>query len=1129
MPKGFKPTPAQEKVIRSSATPLLVSASAGSGKTTTMVERVATMLTASFDGGEPLGIDSFLINTFTEKAAADIRAKLIVRLSEAATQSAGDKRAYFSAQAALAAAAEIGTLHSFCLTLVRAYFFAAEVPKDFVIDAGAGQTARLHRVLDETIAKYLDKPAFFQLYDMLCTGRDTRRLKETVLKIHDYLQAGGTFGSGGFDHTAYLNAARKSVAAGFLPGLQRVLAAFPVDAVPAMGVHYDFCTEALAYLAGDRAEVPEKPKAIAKNGKDQKAADAYACLKAEVLYPLCLMPSSALEVWKDIDALPDTAEGATQIGDGLIALASDFSAAYAAEKRAAGALDYNDLEQCALKILSDAALLSEIRARYPIVFTDEYQDTNPTQERILTLLSDGKMFMVGDAKQSIYAFRQCDPGIFLRKHDDYARTDPDALVRLNANFRSHKNILAFTNTVFSGLMTKELGGIDYAAEAMLQRDDDTENGAEVRIVLATKPEKKKSTLPPVYSPLAAAADDGEDDGDENGGFTAEAALIAAEIGRILATPNPKKARLTPLDNLYLPSDIVILVRSTAGYAAPLAAALAAYNIRAAATGGNLLEGRGALRLLALLQLADNRLQDVPLVTALTAPFVALSPNDLADVRKRYADVPFCEAAGLYAAAHDDETARKLRDFYQKLDEAAACAQYLLPGELTARIMSLFDTETAVLLHEEDGREQQADMRAFCAYANASAETSLSAFVRTAARQESVEAPSAAGADCVRIMTVHASKGLEFPCVILARLHHGFNLTDLNSNILLHRDTGLVSALFFESTRTHAKSKAFAAARMVMRHGLLEENLRILYVALTRAEHRLVLTGVNPAREIPRAHPYVFARAGSYLKLLLPQLEREGAHAACDFSLTVQAADAPTETAQTAAAGDDIPLIGKPDTAALARLRARWDYRVPAYGDVAEKVTVTKLAAEGADAEDVPAHASRYPVDADRDPRSQGLAYHKAFELVPFDRRAPADVAKALAGYTAAGRMTKEQLGLVDAGLIAAMLQKNAIFTAAAGDGARVFREQPLLIPLPAGTLLQGIIDLLLVEADGLTVLDYKLTAQTDPAVLQEKYGAQVGLYAEAAEKLLGKPIKRKLIASIFAAAVVEIGTENAHV
>ena len=907
-------------------------AGAGTGKTRTLIERVVQRL---FDPRSTISLDEILMVTFTEAAAAEIRQRLRARLEEEVIRCPGDSR--LAGQLALLDSAHICTLHSFCLELTRQHFYELGLdPHLSVLDEN--QTQRLGaETLDKLLREHYgssspESVAVLALIRDYANGWD-QPIRESILRLHDYTQTRPDPAGWFKREIAQFSRPepeqwRQWLAEGCVAWRERWLPVLAAEAGENKNARHcaDILQRSSAFERRDLASVDalqaDKSLFLQWSGvlTEILATDQSWPAKKKLLYrkPLekfydeAAFLASLLSGGGGSDPLEEDWSWVRFAMITLLQLAHQFSEQFSMAKRESAVLDFHDLEQCALRLLWDAnfheptALARQWRDKLKLVCVDEYQDINAAQDAILRALShDGaraNRFLVGDIKQSIYRFRQAAPEIF-QAYAARCRSGEETgeMIALSDNFRSHEAVLNFVNPFFAALMRREIGGVEFDEAAQLRFGD---REGRVALSLAGEPTREPANgndglaRPRVEINLALKERSDENSEDEELVEISDSEREARLVGeRLLELHSSDYAIWDAESRQCRPltwSDIVILLRSPRHKVESFAKEFARLGIPLQARRSGFFDSIEVLDLLNLLQLLDNPLQDVPTIAVLRSPLVGLSLDELAAIRLAARKVHFWTALlrwhEVQSSKTDDgpRTWAKIDAFLQRFGRWRAAARH---SSITRRLEMILDETSYLdwLLTQPRGAQRQANVQQLLALARRFDEfqqQSLYRFLKmieahqdTAADRE--PAPLEA-ADAVRLMSIHQSKGLEFPVVVVADLGKRFNFTDNAGGIILDDRFGVCPQVKPPHTSQRYPSIAYWLAQRRQRENALGEELRIFYVALTRAQDSLILFGTCGATALERwerkASPapttHQCLRANNFLDWLGPWLGQQ---------------------------------------------------------------------------------------------------------------------------------------------------------------------------------------------------------------------------------------------------------------
>lgn len=1203
-------TAEQQKVIDLRNRNILVSAAAGSGKTAVLVERIIQRIT---DEREPVDVDRMLIVTYTEAAASEMKERIAAAIEKQLEQRPGDAR--LEQQAALIHTAPITTIHSFCLSVIRDHFHVIGIDPGFrIVEEGELKLLK-QDVLDELLEECYEKgdEEFLEFTEKFGRGKNDRRIEELILKLYEFSCSYPCPGkwldscvmayksedmlSSGFVKNAELRVRRRGKDIGGILDRALKICEEPdgpymyADMIESDRKYLDRIIKAEDFEAmydavngfawkrlstkRDETVSPEKKEEVKKLRKQAKKL--VEGLQAAYFY-------APWQVWAE-DMRDASGSMATLSG-----LVKQFSKLLGEKKRSRNMIDFNDMEHFALSILTEekdghtapSRVAEEYQERFEEVMIDEYQDSNLVQEAILTSVSrmekgQNNIFMVGDVKQSIYRFRLSRPELFMEKYDTYTLEDSACQrVDLHKNFRSRPEVLDSANYLFEQIMQRGFGGIEYDENAALypgadfpEKPEDTDSGFSYRTELLLMDKKE------------AAVRTAEGGGDAK---KAEARMIARRI-RELTDSGMVYDRAEGTCRRVRYRDIVILTRSIKGWAESFSSVLAEEGIPAySVSREGYFETYEVSVLMDYLRILDNARQDLPLAAVLTSPFGGLDVQELARIRLAFPELPFYEAYVRYAETEDlpeeeGKTREKLESFYGQIAYFRRKVPYTPIHELLAEIIDRTGYGTYISAMP-GGAQRQANVEMLVEKAAAFEGTSykgLFNFIRyiEQLRKYDVDYGEAGildeQADTVRIMSIHKSKGLEFPIVFAAGMSKAFNMQDVRGSVILHPELG--AGLDVVDLEQRTKAPTFLK-KMIQEEAALEslaEEMRVLYVAVTRAKEKMILTGVcdvsenleerireaengeNRAEEEGRPGQmelYRLEEAKTCLDWIIPAVfsGKDGRirrdcpvevrlFTAEDLQCEKEAEHTADVLARDTLEHWDCTRRHAPEYA--ERLKSQMEYVYPweAEGQMKLKFTVSELKKRTSLQEEAGEEMYQEPEVVPMIPRflteeetltgaSRGSAYHKLLELLDFTENYDDGLlAQVIRENKAAGKLTGEMADCIRTGDILHFLncESGRRMARAAAQG-KLYREQPFVLGVPSEEiypedrsgetiLVQGIIDVYFEEPDGLVVLDYKTDQVRAADELKEKYHAQLDYYAQALEQLTEKHVKEKIIYS----------------
>lgn len=1158
---------------------LLVSAAAGSGKTAVLVQRVIERLT---DPERPCDADRLLIVTFTNAAAAEMKERISAAIGE--LLQADPANAQLQRQQILLNRAHISTIHSFCNELVRENFYKLDISPDFRISDSAEMTLLRQEAMDEVMEElYAKEDGSFQgLSDAFSFGRDDRRLMETVETLYDFIRS-HPFPERWLDEKEAMY--RADLPAGETQWGKIILdyAQSAVDYMAALtqnslSVMEDDEKISAAYREAfleDLSSLEELRDRIVSKDWNRIAAGVqafgFAKLKALRGYrddPLKLRIAGSRDTVKSVfkklaSLFQEDEEKCRQDIRRLVPVVSElfgavkrFSQRLDEKKQQKRLADFGDLEHWALRLLvrqteegwrrtEDARLLAE---SFDEVMVDEYQDTNEAQDMIFRAISreEKNLFMVGDVKQSIYRFRQAMPEIFLRRKASYPDYDPEkneypAKVNLDRNFRSRHGVTDGVNFVFRQLMSVEMGEMEYTREEELMPG-------------ASYPEREEADTELHILTLPKGAD--------------MDTLEAEYIGSLIASM-VRNGELVQDGGKQRPAayrDFCVLIRNANAHGGVYAAKLREMGIPAwSDTAGTFFGTPEVSVALSYLRVLDNPVQDIPLLSVLISPIWGFTPDDLAQIRMARKGDAFYFALK-DAAERPDVLGARCRRFLEHTEAFRRLAATLPADRLIQRLYEATGYP-AVAQAMRQGDLRLNNLRLLMKYARdyeGSGYQGLSGFIRFIDRlqeQDSDLAPAASlseSANVVRVMSIHKSKGLEFPICILANTARQFNKR--REDILLHPALGLGMKLRDETMTVQYDTMPREAVSLEIERGGMSEELRVLYVAMTRAKEKLVmLTSLDdPVKTLGKLgaqltdskaiSPYVVRSAGSFSDWILSCALRHpsggGLREKAGVLPGVMLTEGenwkillnPVREQQETISGETEKrrqIQADPELTALLQKRFSFVYPGEALKSVPAKVAASELAGKENAKEYAAMSRPAFLTGQTMTPAERGTALHLYMQFADY-RLAKQDPEKQLRFLLEKGFLTQEQAEAVSLKKIERFFQSGLYRRMEQSENLR--REIRFTVELAASevnpgltgqngrepVVLQGAVDCVFEENGGLILVDYKTDYVKEEQELKNRYRRQLSLYALALEQTTGLKVTEQYLYSFSLGEAVRI-------
>ena len=1093
----------QQRAAIESAGNTIVSASAGSGKTFVMIRK----LVAAIENG--VDLDSVLAVTFTKKAAEQMKEKLRKAILEAMENADAEKRGKLKLQLSKISSSNISTIHSFCGKLLRTYFYAVGADGTFDIISSDDAAARDYRArtIDGLFERYYaeDNENFKTLLRCYRKKRADTNLKKLILSSYDELRntagykklfdaVNELYTEEGF--TEVCNELSALTGQKYAE-LKRVVEDFSADFIcPNQGYVeiLDDMLETLENASHSSIFAPvlpltDKRKPTDKTEEEKALGAIFKEFKEDIT-------ERYKKIGKDICTEETERQRFFESGKTAKAFAEvlkEFDAEYTALKRDENKLDYADLEHLTLELLADEKVRREINDKFTCVFVDEYQDVNPVQEEILSRVSGGSIFLVGDVKQAIYGFRGSKSLFFAEKFERFDGGEGTAL-RLSNNFRSSDGVIDFVNSLFSDIMTTRTCGFDYSrGSIMLRGGGYPEGGGSAQIHIFGKDEKEESE-PEVYSVA---------DGAREVKYSREGLAVLEIVKRELQSQHYDLKQGKLVDTQA--GDICILSRKrskTAGIVRVLTDA--GYTV-AGEQDTDVLKRPEVKQMLDILSYIDNARQDVPLTTALLSPLGRFTCDQLATIRiayKTYYRKPFRDCCAEYAKTYDNALSKKLKAFYSGMENLRSLSDVLTAAELIDKILELTGLEAS---YSANGGEKLKNVRRL---AKEGEGLSVQALLSKIKGGYEIPCPAPSSSESIKVMTMHSSKGLEFPVVIIADICATFKGRDENELIFDEK--------YFFAPKYHDSANMLTYTtvlrRLVDGKSAREEQkneYNLFYVACTRAMCNLHIM----AKEINKFNPLDVTCGTSYAKFFDMEKYPCG-----------EVVPAPLEKKER------IKLNGVPDEQLKSAITERFNR---AYGYSASVDLPVKSSASAIlrlTEEDSCFQVKKLFGGEGETGTERGIAYHRFLELCDFSKKDIPSIEQEIQNFKASGQMSAEQCGIVEAQNLAKILNMPVF---AGVENARVMREQEFLCRLPANAILpteatdsvlvQGAIDLLAETKDGYRIIDYKYSHKSDEQLVST-YSRQLALYKKAVSVIckVKESSISTVIVNIYSKRVIEL-------
>lgn len=1203
----------QQKAIDLRERNILVSAAAGSGKTSVLVERIIKRIT---DEKSPVDIDRLLIMTFTNAAAKEMRDRIRQAIEKQLISKPNDEN--LIKQSVIIQNAQISTIHGFCQNIIRDHFEEIAIDPTFrVADENECKLLK-YDAIDEVLEQFYEEGSkdFLNFVECYSSNKSDGNIAELVLKIYGFAQS---------------NPNPKE----YLENLYRPYAAESFDKFSGLEFVKDYIDSGKETIALICASIKESIRIIDSNPavepykkmfeSDLKAleiitsADSYDDMLAKIgqvefvrmasikdssiSFDDIIVRDNLKKVREDYKAQVKKIQSKFALSleeiykrmhecvahvAVLSKLVSAFEASFSERKASKNIIDFNDMEHMAIRILSgNEEIARSYREQFVEIYVDEYQDSNLTQEALINLIKreepNGNLFMVGDVKQSIYRFRQARPDLFIEKYDSYKSTDDaNQKVVLNDNFRSRREVIDAVNEIFAYIMKKECGGIEYDDDASLKYGAKYYDEADEAYLQKREEENKENNL---YKAEFVVCKKGE-----LGRLEMEAEYISARIKQLIEDKTPVFDKDKGIIRAATYKDIVILARSLNGFDGVLKKSLDDNDIPVSITSREGYFGVYEVEIaLAFLKVIDNPLQDIALAAYVKSPVIGMTDKELAIIRVLKDESIKGKKILLYdsikehakCTSENGEEIRIANKCQKILDSIEYYRNKATYTPVSGILREFIDNEYGHFVRGMDRPMQRvANLEALVVKATEYGRSSFSGLFNFVRYMELIKKykiedgeTSILGDDndVVRVMTIHKSKGLEFPICFVVGMEKKRNTSDERGAVVLDADYGI--GMEYVDSKKRIKSKTLYKNVIADRIKLesIAEEIRVLYVALTRAREKLIMVGYSDKDEELETSKSDIMSVSSYQDMvaLARKLKGELVHvdviSVSEEDLVVQ--KVASEMGKEVLRDEILSVIRSQDreiseASVVEPFLVETIYPSKPRYDIPSKLSVSDLKHSDierkmAEGSDVVEEGKKLFEDTQPDKyipefmleegktksgaTFYGTAFHRILELWNYDiiDVKAEDVIRFVNESLVKKMISSEQAEAIRAEDIAFFLNtKLARRIYVAKQNGKLFREQPFMIGLPseevAGYLglkddiiadedcncssddliiIQGIIDAYIVEEDGISIIDYKTDSVSDPKILINRYTSQLEYYRKALEQITGLKVKELVIYS----------------
>lgn len=1097
---SFEPNNEQRQFISELNKNVLVSASAGSGKTSSMVQKIISII----DSG--VGLNEMLIVTYTIASANEMKQKLYRAISQKMTECREGMRDFYMAQLDVLNNCDIGTIHSFCKKVVSKYFYVIDQDTNFGILEKNDYlySMAVRRVFNQYISA--EDANFFELYESYNKKRDEKILINVIKTLHDFF-------SSKIDveqwkqyvlDRCYNTKIDENICTQFVldyyktKGENVKKSLLSVKNIYVNDKYLACIDSRIAYIENIQncnnfnqmlklicADVLRKEPTNRLAGEYEKWIESYEyAVEQFKVYKGELLKLTALEFdEKEVQNVRDILRTLFEVVDKIKLQYDEY-------KKDKNLLDFSDLEHKCFDILSKSTdVANDLKENYKFIFIDEYQDINELQEAIINLIKrDNNLNLIGDIKQSIFAFRLATPKLFMEKYNTYPTQDKSCVVKFNENWRSENSILQFVNQICSSVITKQSIGIDYKNDAMLKYPDKKTKGqCCVEIDVINKPSKK------------------EQSDDRANYWQIESSLIAKKIVELCN----KTYIQDGVEKNYTYSDIAILVRKKTGLMEQIVSTLKQYNIPCNVSYKlDIFDSIVVQILYAVLKILNNTDDDLSCAIILKNLF-GVDEEGLATI-KNIGDMSLNVCCRQYEG--DDNLSYKLEQYYAFIDDLNYMSTFMTLSDM---LQNVSDKYLKHFLMRKNGKENKAYIDTFLSLIdNKLYQFDIKSCLEYISQFEnnSVDV-DISGGDGVQITTIHSSKGLEYKAVIFAGLGDQLSINLNTSDIVMSENCGVGLQCLDVENRIKKENVIKKACLLDKEREEVNEELRLLYVALTRGMKYMILTGSYSVDDIvsnKQKDIYSSRKYFDWIFSSLSSLDRKKFGQSKDFVIfegTDSQAQVLIDDFDFDGVDEPVLEFDAPDDKVVQNIRQNlsWKYAFEDSKNIAIKNSVSGLLKESVDYEHAVDSFSLLQI-GERLPKSDGAergnAYHAVMQQIEFCKQNDIDAIIQSLGvqkYVDA-RKIRKCVEVVDCFASNAQVKKEAQFL------MKVKHSEVVENGSDQKILVQGVVDLYIDDGEAITLIDYKTNRGLDENTLAKMYSTQMRLYAIALEKATGKRV-----------------------
>lgn len=1154
----------QQKAVAERNKNLLVSASAGSGKTKVLITRIASMIAS-----KETEISKILVTTFTRLASNEMKTRLVLALTELRESAeTEEEKNYLLSQIEDVSVSDISTLHSFCVKMVRKYFSELGIDPGFrLIEDDSLYDFKL-RAINKVFKEYSESndKDFLAVFEAFNEKRNADNLNQAIFKVCEILHktdenfldmVNSSFSENVNENSAlgYFNNYICDVAENSRTECENFLqnetvsdqAKTRLDSVvtflESISKNNSFAGNfavvssfKFPYAIKDEPEYSNLIKSVKENIKECTSKTFCDCTELD-------------EILKNIQC-------SKKITLKIIEISRKFEEIFRKIKDDNAVLDLNDIEKLMLKLLENEKIKQQIVSEYDYIFVDEYQDTNPIQEQILTSISNGtNLFMVGDVKQSIYGFRLCDPDIFSAKYAMFKYDGTNTKIDLNYNYRSNKEILEFCNLIFNNIMREQVGKVNYQKDAKFKTEisvNPVSDTPSVQIHIIPKRENIKNTIYLKDTEIYSVKNHKFVEENEEDYLQAEARVVASQILPMINKPIIINENGKTTEKIVKFSDICILSKTKKGYLQKLGSYLARYDIPVSVVySDDLISHYEIKTLVSFLKCIFNSYDDINLISTMKSLIGNFSLDEIATIREKFPQEKyFYLACNRYESEIKDNISKKLATMREKLERYKLKSGFVSVYELLSEIID----DNLILEYysaSENGKQLVANIELFLASLKGKkyAENLVDFidYVDNPIKDSKADLTLENGENSVKLDSIHASKGLEYPVVFVVGC--GNNLRkNVSDKIIFDKSVGISTSAYDLDERLKEKSIVENIIKIAKNKSEFEEYIRLLYVALTRAKNNLFIVGTQDIEKIKQINTiFDIYSAKTYMELIIGSLGKENIEKIKNGENYFSLNQLTTGEGEVYVHSDSQVFKKAIKTELMPR-----DVICNASDEICKKVdeifnkkytneksvslalknTVTEIYTEENNQTNFNFKPKNLSVKENEnfssDALTVGNAYHKVMQFVNYNCLNLQEVNNEIEKMRKENKISVLEKEIIQPEKILSCLEAIRPLV----SDANIQREKPFILldehknvvknsTLSDKVLVQGVVDLIIRKEKEIYVLDFKTTKQSEK-ILAEEYKTQLEIYSKAVSESFGIPVSNKFIYSFFLDKLIKI-------